>query len=167
MRWKRNMQPLDWSRYSGTLIEDAEGNIQPMSEPYYKAKQLAEGVWQVLTDGDYSYVIEGDDETIVIDSGMGAGNLREFVQTLTDKPVYRLLNTHNHFDHTCNNYLFDVVYMSEKCYAGRAQSFGALADLEVPDDYPVVFLKDGDTIDLGNRVLEVYNIEEHCIGSLQ
>ena len=103
MRWKKNMQPLDWSRYSNILIEDEDGNIQPMSEPYYKAKQLAEGVWQVLTDGDYSYVLEGDDELLVIDSGMGAGNLREFVQTLSDKPCYRLLNTHNHFDHTCNN----------------------------------------------------------------
>lgn len=167
MKWTRNMEPLDFSRFKDILVEDDEGNIQPMSEPYFKAKEIAPGTWQVLSDGDFTYVLEGDDELLVIDSGSGAGNIREFCQTLSDKPVYRLLNTHNHFDHTCNNFLFDVVYMSEKCYEGRCKPFGAFAGMEIPDDYPVVFLKDGDVINLAGRPLEVYNIEEHCMGSLQ
>jgi len=161
------MEPLDFSRFSDILLEDEDGNIQPMSEPYFKAKELAPGVWQVLSHGDYTYVVEGDDEIIAIDSGMGAGNIREFCQTLSDKPLYRLLNTHNHFDHTMNNYLFDVVYMHEKCYEGRCRPFGDYAGMEFPDDYPVVFLKDGDVINLKGRELLVLNIEEHCSGSLQ
>ena len=107
------MEPVDWSILSDILIEDEEGDIRPMSEPYFKAKKIAPGTWQVLSDGDYSYLIEGDDEAIVIDSGMGAGNIRAFCQSLTEKPVYRMLLTHAHFDHTCNCYLFDAVYMSE------------------------------------------------------
>ncbi|MBC5580742.1 MBL fold metallo-hydrolase [Anaerofilum sp. BX8] len=167
MRWKKNMEPIDHSCLQDILIEDEEGDIRPMSEPYFKAKQIAPGTWQVLSDGDYTYVLEGDDELICIDGGSGAGNIRAFCQTLSDKPLYRLFNTHNHFDHTANNYLFDVVYMSEKCYAGRCQPFGELAALDFPDDYPVVFLKDGDVVNLAGRELEVYNIEEHCTGSLQ
>ncbi len=167
MRWKKNMEPIDFSCLHNILIEDEEGNIVPMDEPYFKAKEIAPGVWQVLSDGDYTYVLEGDDELICIDSGSGAGNIRAFCQTLSDKPLYRLLNTHNHFDHTANNYLFDVVYMSEKCYEGRCQPFNDHEGMDFPDDYPVVFLKDGDVVNLKGRELEVYNIEEHCRGSLQ
>ena len=58
------MKALDWSRFSDILIEDEDGDIRPMSEPYFKAKQIAEGTWQVLSDGDYSYVIEGSDEAV-------------------------------------------------------------------------------------------------------
>ncbi|MFV0414624.1 MAG: MBL fold metallo-hydrolase [Oscillospiraceae bacterium] len=169
MHWKKNMQPLDWSCLHDILIEDEDGDIRPMDEPYFKAKQIAPGIWQVLSDGDYTYVLEGAEELICIDSGMGAGNIRAFCQTLSDKPLYRLFNTHNHFDHTCNNYLFDVVYMSQKCYAGRCRTMGEFSafGMEFPDDYPVVFLQDGDVLDLGNRQLEVLNVEEHCMGSLQ
>ncbi len=168
MKWKKDMGALDMSAYHDILIEDLEGNIQPMDEPYHKAKQIAPGTWQVLSDGDYSYVIEGDDEAIVIDSGCGAGNLKEFVKTLVPgKQVYRLLNTHNHFDHTMNNYQFDVVYMSEESYAGRCEPFGDYVGLDIPDDYPVVFLKDGDVINLKGRPLEVMAVDEHRKGSLQ
>ncbi|MCD8076237.1 MAG: MBL fold metallo-hydrolase [Lachnospiraceae bacterium] len=161
------MDPIDFSPLRKILIEDEDGNIQPMSEPYFRAKEIAPGTWQVLSDGDYTYVLEGEEELLCIDGGSGAGNIRAFCQTLSTKPLYRLINTHNHWDHTANNYLFDVVYMSEKSYAGRCQPFGEHTVLEYPDDYPVVFLKDGDVFNLEGRELEVFNIEEHCRGSLQ
>lgn len=168
MQWRKGMDGLDFSQFHDIWLEDFEGALQPMDEPYFQAKQIAPGTWQVLSAGDYTYVVEGDEEVIVIDSGYGAGNLRAFCQSLVPgKPVYRVLNTHNHFDHTLNNYQFDAVYMSEACYAGRWSPMGELAALDVPTDYPVVFLKDGDVIDLKGRPLEVYNIEEHCTGSLQ
>ena len=138
------MEPIDFSALHGNLIEDDEGNIQQMDEPYYRAKEVAAGVWQVLSDGDYTYVLEGDEELLCIDGGSGAGNI-----------------------HTANNYLFDVTYMSEKCYPHRCEPFGEYTALAYPDDYPVVFLKDGDIFNLKGRELEVFNIEEHCSGSLQ
>lgn len=169
MWWKKGMEALDWSRFSDILIEDEDGDIRPMSEPYFKPEKIGDGVWRVLSDGDYTYLIEGDDEAIVIDGGMGAGNIRQFCQTLTDKPIYRMLLTHCHFDHTVNCYLFDVVYMSEKTYPRRNEPMAEFAErgMNFPDDYPVVFIKEGDVIDLGNRKLEVFNIAEHALGSLQ
>lgn len=170
LRWKKGMGPLDFSCFHDTLVEDFDGNVQPMDEPYFKATEIAPDTWQILSQGDFQYVIAGDDEAIVIDSGNGCGNLREFVKTLVPgKKVYRLFNTHNHADHTVNNYQFDVTYMSEKCYEGRATMFMDWLQIEeqIPKDYPVVFLKDGDVINLKGRPIEVYNIEEHCMGSLQ
>ncbi len=168
IKWRKNMEPVDFSYLyedAGLLI-DFEGDIRPKSEPYFKAYPLEDGVWQVLSDGDYTYVLEGDDELIAIDSGNGVGDLRAFCQSLCpEKPLRRLLNTHSHGDHTLNNYLFDVVYMSEDTYPDRLNQ--RYKDAGVPDDYPVVFLHDGDVFNLKGRPLEVYLIDEHCKGSLQ
>lgn len=168
MDWKKNRELIDFSPLHDYLLEDEEGSILPADVPYFKEKKIAPGTWQILSHGDYTYLIEGEDEAIVIDSGIGAGNIREFCQSLTDKPIYRMLLTHNHYDHTLNNYLFDAVYMSPKCYEKRWDAMGSIyAALKVPTDYPVVFLHHGDVINLKGRELEVLNIEEHCLGSLQ
>ena len=68
MKWKRNMEPVDFSSLHGILLEDSDGNIQPMDQPYFKAEKIASGTWQVLSDGDYTYVLEGEDELICIDA---------------------------------------------------------------------------------------------------
>ena len=168
MKWRKNMGALDFSAFHDILIEDPDGNFQPMDEPYFKATEIAPGTWQVLADGDYIYVVEGDDELIAIDSGSGCGNIRAFCQSLCpEKPLYRMLLTHSHADHTVNCYQYDAVYMSAATYEHRWTPFGDLVELDVPDDYPVVLLKDGDVINLKGRPLEVLGIEEHCAGSLQ
>lgn len=167
MKWKKNMDPVDFSPVGHWLVESEDGSIQPMDQPYFKATQIAEGTWAVLSDGDHTFVLEGDDELIAIDSGSGCGNIRAFCQTLSPKPLYRLLNTHYHFDHTAQNYLFDCVYMSEKCYQNRCRPFAMYREIDFPDDYPVVFIKAGDTINLSGRELEVLGVENHCEGSLQ
>ena len=167
MNWHKNMGPLDFSKFSDILLEAPDGDIRPQSEPYFKATELAEGVWQVLSDGDHSYVLEGDDELIVIDSGIGAGSIRDFCQSLCpEKPLYRMLLTHYHGDHILNCYQFDCVYMSEDTYRLRAE-FAEFQDLNVPEDYPVGFLKDGDVSNLAGRPLEVIGLWEHAKGSLQ
>lgn len=166
MEWKKGMGPLNFSGLSDILLEAPDGDIRPQSEPYFKATKLADGVWQVLSDGDHTYVVEGDDELIVIDAGMGAGNLREFCQSLCpEKPLYRMLLTHCHGDHTLNCYQFDAVYMSPETYPKRKCTM--VGGVSAPDDYPVVFLHHGDVINLKGRPLEVLALDEHCKGSLQ
>ena len=41
MRWKKNMDALDFSKFKDILLEDEDGGIQPMSQPYFKAKEIA------------------------------------------------------------------------------------------------------------------------------
>ena len=166
MKWKRNMEAVSYDCMDTFYLEDYEGDIRLASELYVKVNKLADGVWQVLTDGDYTYVLEGDDEAICIDSGCGTGNIRKICQELTDKPIYRILNTHNHFDHTASNYLFDAVYMSPRAFPARLGPMEALG-LDIPTDYPVSFLDEGDVFDLAGRPLEILACENHAIGSLQ
>ena len=166
LKWKQGLDAIDIPSWSNEYLMDEDGDIRLRSEPYYKAVKMAEGVWQVLSDGDYTYVLEGDDELLCIDGGSGAGNLRAFCQSLCpEKPLYRIINTHFHVDHTMSNYLFDVVYMAPQTYSHRLDpSHEALG---IPGDYPVVFLHDSDVFNLAGRPLEVYAIDEHAPGSLQ
>ena len=168
MNWKKNMPALDPNLWDDTILEDYEtGDRTPRNVPYYRNKKIADGVWQVLGNGDFVYLIEGDDEILCVDSGMGCGNVREYCQSIVpDKPLYRVLTTHSHGDHIVNNYLFDVAYMSKRTYDdihNRPMKMGP----DTPDDYPVVFIKEGDVINLKGRPLEVIGVEDHAMGSLQ
>ncbi|MGM9517611.1 MAG: MBL fold metallo-hydrolase [Acidaminococcus sp.] len=68
--------------------------------------------WQIRSDGDYCYLLAGDDLAVMIDDGYGSGNIRAFAQTLTDKSVKYVINTHYHFDHTANDAYFDAAFMT-------------------------------------------------------
>ena len=55
-------------------------------------------------------LLADDEFAVMIDCGYGAGNIRAYAQTLTDKPVKYVINTHYHFDHTANDAYFDQLY---------------------------------------------------------
>ena len=40
-----------------------------------------------MGDSEYMYLLEGDEKALLIDTGYGAGNLREYVEKLTSKPI--------------------------------------------------------------------------------
>jgi glyoxylase-like metal-dependent hydrolase (beta-lactamase superfamily II) len=58
------------------------------------------------------YLIEGDTRALLIDTGIGFGNVAEQVRSLTSKPL-SVINTHGHFDHVGGNGYFDKVYLHE------------------------------------------------------
>ena len=163
----KQYRTLDFSAKHEVLIRNEDGSLQPMDQPYFKAVQVAPGTWQILSDGDYSYLVEGEDEAVVIDSGYGSGNIREFCKTLTDRPVKNIINTHDHFDHTANNCYFECAYMSAATKPLATLPFKSFAGIRFPRDYTVQTVKEGDVIRLGSdRCLEVYEIPDHAAGSI-
>lgn len=160
------MKAIDFSSKHDILIRNEDGSLQPMDEPYFKSELIAAGAWQILSDGDYSYLVEGDDEALVIDSGYGCGNIRKYCQTLTDKPVKKIANTHDHFDHTANNCYFDCAYMSAETKEKATIPFPSFAGIDFPRDYPIRVIGEGYRFQLGNRELEVFAIPDHADGSL-
>lgn len=157
---------IDFSCKHEVLLEDEKGDRLPMDVPYYQAEQIAPGTWQIASDGDYFYLLEGEKEALVIDSGYGCGNTRAFCQSLTDKPVRRIANTHDHFDHTANNCYFDCAYMSEETRPLATISFPSFSGIDFPRDYPVVVIDEGYTFDLGGREVETLKCPDHAVGSL-
>ena len=68
------------------------------------------------------YLLEGDEKALLIDTGYGAENLREYVEKLTSKPIL-VVNTHYHPDHAAGNGEFEAVYMNRnyRVDAGAAE----------------------------------------------
>lgn len=162
--------------------------------PEYKITKIDEGTWYIHDQiNAYIYVIEGEEKTIIFDTGIGAYKLRPVVEQLTKKPMI-VVNSHSHQDHTGANYEFDEVYISEKdsdtLFSNLAIAapweiilylskmvYGlespeenyvkSLADEEVRSKRPAVHtVKDGSVFDLGGRKLTVFEIPGHTPGGI-
>ncbi len=157
---------IDFSPMHDVWIRSADGSLQRMDEPYYKSELVAPGIWKIKSDGDSHYLVEGDTEALAIDTGYGAGNLREYLQTLTDKPVRRVANTHYHFDHTANNPYFEAAYMSAEAIPLATVPYKSFESIHFTTDYEHIVVREGDVIDLGGRQLEVIELAGHTRGSL-
>lgn len=139
----------------------------------YIAWETKEGTWFInfMNGSENMYLLEGEEKALLIDTGYGTGNLRAFVEKLTEKPVV-VANTHYHPDHAGGNGEFEEVYMSEGALidALSVEAPGAvpfdLRKLPHPD-YRKIWVEDGERIDLGGRVIEVLKAEPaHCNSSL-
>ena len=135
----------------------------------YSAWKATEDTWFIIFMGGSQcmYLLEGEEKALLIDTGWGAGNVRAFVERLTDKPIL-VANTHFHPDHAGSNGEFPSVMVAP----GYVRDLGALkkvpfdiSKLPYPD-YEKVVLHDGDIIDLGGRQIEVMELlPAHCHSS--
>ena len=158
------IKAVDFSSKHDVMIKNPDGTLTPMDEPYYRSTLIAPGTWRIESDGDFSYLIEGDNEALAIDTGYGAGNIRAYLQTLTKKPLRYVANTHDHFDHTANDAYFDCAYMSAETAKKATIPFQSFAGLTFPKNYPRVIIGDGYRFQLGNREVDVYLIPNHTAG---
>ncbi len=159
---------------------------------YFHAREIGERTWQIeyaFTDKEnvYCYLIEGAERALLIDSMLGFGDLRSFVQGLTDKPVL-LVNTHAHMDHTGGNFAFDTCYLhpDDLPYfyspqpptaaqflqaAAELAKEGLAAEMAESDFFPekpmrTLPVREGDLFDLGDRRVEVIEAPGHTPGSI-
>ncbi|MEJ2077584.1 MAG: MBL fold metallo-hydrolase [Acidobacteriota bacterium] len=60
----------------------------PAEVSWFTAESVADGVWRIDDHGgDNMYLVEGTDQALLIDTGLGICDLAAFVQSLTDKPL--------------------------------------------------------------------------------
>lgn len=137
-----------------------------MSNTIFCSRPLCSNTWLIQGDGCSSYLVVGDKCGLVIDTGFATENIQAYAQSLTDKPVNWAANTHGHFDHTGGNGWFTCAYMSAKALEIAKIPYPSKASLNYPLDYMVTITGDGDTIDLGGRVLEVIEIPAHAPSSV-
>lgn len=129
-----------------------------------------------------SFLVVGEEKAALLDTGTGLGDLKAFVETLTDKPVTVLL-THGHGDHASGAAPFEEVYLSEKDWdivrqhdsmemkMGYAQSvmgegYSAVSDADFcpPRTGGYLPLEDGQVFDLGGVTLEALAVPGHTQG---
>ena len=160
------MKAIDFSCKHDILIRYRDGQLRPMDEPHYEVNEIAPGTWQIASSGDYHYLLAGDGEAIAIDTGYGAGHLREFLESVVGMPVRYVINTHHHFDHTALNSYFDGVYCGAASADCLTEPFPSFAGIGFPQNPNVTVVKAGDIIDLPGRPLEVFQFADHAPGSI-
>ena len=122
-----------------------------------------------------SYLIIGEKQALLFDTGMGISNIKKVVEGLTTLPV-SVMNSHTHNDHVSDNWRFSKIYGMDTAFTREhAKGTVAAAQEEIvpgaicgelpagfdPKTYRVKpfhitdWIHDGSKIDLGGRVLQV------------
>ncbi len=81
-------------------------------ETYFRSKPIRPKTWLIEAEGCTAYLLVGEDYGLVIDTGYSGKNVRAYAQSLMDKPVNIVANTHGHFDQTADNGWFEYAYVS-------------------------------------------------------
>lgn len=153
---------------------------------YYKTDKITENIFAIKSmTGEILYLIEGSERAVLIDSGLGVGNLRKVVASITHKPLSVLL-THGHVDHAPGAADFDCVYLNLKdrglyqrhcmpeermgylkANLGDSCCVVSKADLVAPDpEKDFLDLTENMEFDLGGLHVEVYEMPGHTKGSV-
>ncbi len=157
---------------------------------WFAVAEVEPGIFRIgepLHDEDVkSYLVVGEDRAVLIDTGMGVGDLRAVVEDLTDRPI-TVVNSHAHWDHIGANWRFADISIhraeAERLRRGvgpekMRQAFadehlrGALPagtdrdNLTIPPSRATTLLEGGELIELGGRRLEVVHAPGHSPGGI-
>lgn len=133
----------------------------------------------------HCYLLIGDDKCLLIDTGLGICNIYDEVVKLTDKPVAAVA-THIHWDHIGGHKYFPEFYAHKEELSWLNGKFPLSAEniremvidrCDLPEGFdvstysmfqgkPTRVLKEGDTIDMGGRVVEVLHTPGHSPGHM-
>ena len=147
--------------YLGHTITISEGEISMEPNPVqifgsYMSWKLNNDthIISFMGGSQFMYLLEGDEKALLIDTGWGAGNLREFVEKLTTKPVL-VTNTHGHLDHSGGNGEWESIMMLPGAEADLFMCHRLPFDVsKLPyPNYEHKIVCDGDVIDLFNNNL--------------
>jgi glyoxylase-like metal-dependent hydrolase (beta-lactamase superfamily II) len=133
-----------------------------------------------------SYLIEGERDVAVLDTGLGVGDFASLVGLLSAKRP-RVLQTHAHWDHIgASRHFADVLVHPTEADGLRngfpevryqtAFSAETVDQSQLPADFdpsgglpgrePTGWLEEGDRIDLSGRILEVIHTPGHSPGGV-
>lgn len=160
----------------------------------YPYVEICPGIYEINEFDNVSmFLIVGEEKALLIDTGIGIGDIRSFAEKLAQKPVEVFL-THNHRDHVSNSPLFSEVYMSRidygmgklirplTCKESRKQYIETTVKKHMDRHYPwcdvdirefseseepkVHLIEDGYQFDLGGRGVTCYLCPGHTPGSM-
>ena len=178
------------ARWYDALPRPQWSQFEPVSQDqdWFDVYRVAAGVCAIYEPGHFeeviSYLVSGRERAALIDTGMGIGDMKRLVSELTDLDVF-VLNSHTHFDHVGGNHQFDAIYamdaeVSRKRSLGmppsEAYEYVSNRDVfsrpaphgfertayEIKPFQITHTIRDGDTIDLGGRILEVIHTPGHA-----
>ena len=122
--------------------------------------KISDHFWIFEENGVRSFLFEGNERALLVDTGFGTLPLRKMTAELTDLPVF-LVNTHTDKDHTGCNKDFQPVYMHPAEMEHYKNSLPEGCHIE-----DVCPLWEGNILDLGYWKFEVLLTPGHTPGSI-
>src|ERR1700733_10147331 len=125
-----NVTP-DWCRQ---LPRPQYKNLErvPSSDPWFEVYKVAPGVFAIYEPHQFeealSFLILGDKRAVLFDTGLGIGDIKRVVTSLTPLQV-TVLNSHTHNDHVGDNWEFDEIYGMDTDFT-RNNAKGSTADAQ-------------------------------------
>ena len=133
----------------------------------------------------HSYLLEGHERALLIDTGLGISDISAEVKKLTDKPV-TVIATHIHWDHIGGHKYYPDFYAHEEelqwLSGGYPVPLQAVRKMvtdrcDLPDGYdvntyelfqgtPTRVMHGGECIDLGGRIVTVIHTPGHAPGHM-
>lgn len=147
------------------------------NETWFQVYKIHSNIYAIYEPYNYeeviSYLIVGSEKSLLIDTGMGIGNIEKVVHELSSLPLI-VINTHTHHDHIGDNWRFEQSLIGLHCKFNQKNEQDLIneAQNEIQDDairneylpkdfdkksYRIKsfsikkFITDGDIIDLGNE----------------
>ncbi|MDO5300137.1 MAG: MBL fold metallo-hydrolase [Clostridia bacterium] len=151
----------------------------------FTSERVSAHLTRIITPcGVCMYLAEGTQRAALLDTGFGFGDLKGYVDALTEKP-YVVLLSHGHMDHAGGAVQFDEVYLNErdwaleKWHSTRERRIfdvhhgpGGMPAGVTDDDFlpsrtkPYLPLEEGDVFDLGGVTVCPVAVPGHTAGSL-
>lgn len=179
--WWDQLPRAEWAAFERVALE----------QDWFEVYQVADGIHAIYEPGQFeeviSFLIEGEERALLFDTGLGIGDMRALVESLTALPIV-VLNSHTHYDHIGSNYQFETIYGRDLPYTqarARGSEPEAVAGFlregwvwkPLPPGFdPAQFrsrpfnitrvITEGDTIDLGGRSLEILATPGHAPDSI-
>lgn len=157
---------------------------------WFSVKEMEPGVFQIgeplHVEDVNSTLVVGDERAVLIDTGMGIGDIAAVVASLTDRPV-SVINSHAHWDHIGGNWRFSEIAIhaaeadrlpqgvsnnrlsrafSDEHLRGPLPVGIDVSALTIPPSQASTILHGGERIDLGGRILEVIHAPGHSPGGI-
>ncbi len=142
--------------------------IEPRRRDEYLTHELSPGLRMIRDfDNDKMFLVTGSQRALLIDCGMGSGDLRGVVEAFTVGLPLDVIITHGHPDHIarmgqfqadCQVYMHPADLPMIQLFIERMHY-----DIDLEKIEPV---EEGFIFDLGDRILQVYHVPGHSKGCL-
>jgi glyoxylase-like metal-dependent hydrolase (beta-lactamase superfamily II) len=162
----------------------------PVSDPWFEVYKVTPTVFAIYephqSEETISYLIVGDKQAMLFDTGMGISDTRKVTTELTRLPI-AVLNSHTHDDHVGNNWQFETIYdmdtdfTRENARGSRDEAQAEVTPDQICGRLPERFdqktyatrpwkitsyMHDGDRINLGGRSLMIIATPGHTPDSI-